>query len=138
MIKTPMRDISEFLENDVPEVYTVTQPSVYNAIGKKGIRRATIIKDYAYTITARQDRTPAQVIDLGGGKYRYLTERECWRLQGYSDEDFENAAAVQKRVGRYTMALYKQAGNSIAVPIFESIFRKMILGQTAETEASNE
>lgn len=138
LIKTPMRDISEFLENDVPEVYTVTQPSVYNAIGKKGIRRATIIKDYAYTITARQDRTPAQVIDLGGGKYRYLTERECWRLQGYSDEDFENAAAVQKRVGRYTMALYKQAGNSIAVPIFESIFRKMILGQTAETEASNE
>lgn len=138
LIKTPMRDISEFLETNVPEVYTVTQPSVYNAIGKKGIRRATIIKDYAYTITARQDRTPAQVIDLGGGKYRYLTECECWRLQGYSDEDFENAAAVQKRVGRYTMALYKQAGNSIAVPIFESIFRKMILGQTAETEANDE
>lgn len=138
LIKTPMRDISEFLESDVSEVYTVTQPSVYEAIGKKGIRRATIIKDYAYTITARQDRTPAQVIDLGGGKYRYLTERECWRLQGYSDEDFENAAAVQKRIGRYKMALYKQAGNSIAVPIFESIFRKMILGQTAETEANNE
>lgn len=138
LIKTPMRDISEFLETDVPEVYTVTQPSVLNVIGHKGIKRTTVIKDYAYTITTRQDRTPAQVIDLGGGKYRYLTERECWRLQGYSDEDFENAAAVQKRVGRYTMALYKQAGNSIAVPIFESIFRKMILGQTAETEASNE
>lgn len=138
LIKTPMRDISEFLETDVPEVYTVTQPSVLNVIGHKGIKRTTVIKDYAYTITTRQDRTPAQVIDLGGGKYRYLTERECWRLQGYSDEDFENAAAVQKRVGRYTMALYKQAGNSIAVPIFESIFRKMILGQTAETEANNE
>jgi len=138
LIKTPMRDISEFLESDVPEVYTVTQPSVLNVIGHKGIKRTTVIKDYAYTITTRQDRTPAQVIDLGGGKYRYLTERECWRLQGYSDEDFENAAAVQKRVGRYTMALYKQAGNSIAVPIFESIFRKMILGQTAEKEASNE
>ena len=138
LIKTPMRDISEFLETDVPEVYTVTQPSVLNVIGHKGIKRTTVIKDYAYTITTRQDRTPAQVIDLGGGKYRYLTERECWRLQGYSDEDFENAAAVQKRVGRYTMALYKQAGNSIAVPIFESIFRKMILGQTAETEVSNE
>lgn len=138
LIKTPMRDISEFLETDVPEVYTVTQPSVLNVIGHKGIKRATVIKDYAYTITTRQDRTPAQVIDLGGGKYRYLTERECWRLQGYSDEDFENAAAVQKRVGRYTMTLYKQAGNSIAVPIFESIFRKMILGQTAEMEANNE
>ena len=104
LIKTEMRDISEYLEKDVSEVYAVTQPSVYNAIGKKGIRRATVIKDYAYTITARQDRTPAQVIDLGGGKYRYLTERECWRLQGYSDADFEAAAAVQKKNGRYTMA----------------------------------
>lgn len=138
LIKTEMRDISEYLEKDVSEVYTVTQPSVYNAIGKKGIRRATVIKDYAYTITARQDRTPAQVIDLGAGKYRYLTERECWRLQGYSDTDFEAAAAVQKKNGRYTMALYKQAGNSIPVTIFESIFRKIILGETAEGEAHNE
>ena len=138
LIKTEMRDISEYLEKDVSEVYTVTQPSVYNAIGKKGIRRATVIKDYAYTITARQDRTPAQVIDLGAGKYRYLTERECWRLQGYSDTDFEAAAAVQKKNGRYTMALYKQAGNSIPVTIFETIFRKIILGETAEGEAHNE
>lgn len=72
------------------------------------------------------------MIDLHNGKYRYLTERECWRLQGYTDEDYEAAAAVQKRVGRYKMALYKQAGNSIAVPIFESIFRKIILGETEE------
>ena len=134
LIKTPMRNIAEFLETDVPEVYNVTQPSVYNAIGKKGIRRATVIKDYAYTITARQDRTPAQVIDLGGGKYRYLTEHECWRLQGYTDADFEAAAAVQEKNGRYAMALYKQAGNSIPVTIFESIFRKIILGQVKESE----
>lgn len=133
LIKTPMRDISEFLlDNDkVSPVYDVTQPSVYNAIGEKGIRRATVIQDYAFTITTRQDRTPAQVIDCGSGRYRYLTERECWRLQGYTDKDFEAAAAVQKRVGRYTMALYKQAGNSIAVPIFESLFKKIILGETA-------
>ena len=132
LIKTPMRNIKEFLEDNdkVPDQYLVTQPSVYNVIGHTGIKRTTIIEEYAYTITTRQDRTPAQVIDLHNGKYRYLTERECWRLQGYSDADFEAAAAVQKRIGRYTMALYKQAGNSIAVPIFESIFRKIILGET--------
>lgn len=134
LIKTPMRSLQEFLEDnsDVPEVYNVTQPSVLNVIGKKGIKRATVITDFAYTITTRQDRTPAQVIDRGNGKYRYLTERECWRLQGYTDADFEAAAAVQEKSGRYTMALYKQAGNSIAVPIFESIFKKIILGQTEE------
>lgn len=35
LIKTEMRSISEYLETDVSEVYTVTQPSVYNAIGKR-------------------------------------------------------------------------------------------------------
>lgn len=133
LITTPMKDIAEFLlDNEtVPPVYDVTQPSVYNVIGHTGIRRATVIKDFAYTITTRQDRTPAQVIDCGNGRYRYLTELECWRLQGYTDEDYKRAKGVQERSGRYYMALYKQAGNSIAVPIFESIFRKIILNETA-------
>lgn len=70
---------------------------------------------------------------MGGGRYRYLTERERWRLQGYTDADYEAAAAVHKKVGRYTMPLYKQAGNSIPVPIFESMFRKILLGETTES-----
>lgn len=131
----PMADIARYLEPnaDVPPVYDVTQPSVLNVIGETGIRRATVIEDYAYTITTRQDRTPAQVIDCGHGRYRYLTERECWRLQGYSDTDFERARSAQTRRGRYYMALYKQAGNSIPVPIFESMFRT-ILGDYLEVE----
>lgn len=131
LIRTPMKEIGNFLEDNdsVPDVYDVTQPSVRSVIGHTGIKRATVIREYAFTITTRQDRTPAQVIDCGGGRYRYLTERECWRLQGYTDEDFENAKAVQKRKGRYYTALYHQAGNSIAVPIFESIFRKIIKGE---------
>lgn len=126
--KKEMNNISEYLEDNtlVPEQYKVTQPSVLRVIGKSGIKRATVIKDYAYTITTRQDRTPAQVIDCGDGTYRYLTERECWRLQGYSDLDFNAASEVQKRVGRYKMALYRQAGNSIPVPIFESIFKVIL------------
>lgn len=131
LIKTEMKPLNDFLEDNdkVPAVYDVVQPSVLECIGQKGIRRATIIKDYTYTITTRQDRTPAQVIYCGNGRYRYLTERECWRLQGYTDEDFEKAKAVQKKKGRYYTDLYRQAGNSIAVPIFESIFRKIILNE---------
>lgn len=128
MEERPMQDIKTFLlDNDsVPPVYDVTQPSVLAAIGKKGIRRADIIDTYANTITCRQDRTPAQVIDCGSGRYRYLTELECWLLQGYSKEDFEAAKAVHnKNGGRYYMTLYKQAGNSIPVTIFESMFKAM-------------
>ena len=135
LVRTPMRNIREFLEcnEEVSKVYDVTQPSVKAVIGATGsVRRATIIKDYAFTVTTRQDRTPAQVIDCGNGRYRYLTELECWRLQGYTDEDFEKAKQAQQKKGRYYTALYKQAGNSIAVPIFESIFRKIILNETQE------
>lgn len=58
LIKTPMRPIADFLETDVDDVYRVTQPSVLNVIGKTGIKRATVIKEYAYTITTRQDASP--------------------------------------------------------------------------------
>lgn len=121
--KQNMRPISEFLEADASDEYLVTQPSVLSAIGNKGIKRATIIKDYCYTITERQDRCPAQVIDLGNGKYRYLTDKECWLLQGYNEEDYYNAAKVNTK-----RALYKQAGNSIPVTIFESIFKQLNIG----------
>lgn len=127
MQKKPMKDIQLFLEKEVSDCYMVTQPSVYSVIGAKGIRRATIIKDFANTITTRQDRTPAQVIDLGGGKYRYLTELECWRLQGYSDEDFFAAESTcQVEDNKMNRTLYHQAGNSIPVAIFEAMFEVML------------
>lgn len=119
--RKPMVNIKEFLENDVSEEYMVTQPSILKVIGNKGIKRATVIKDYCYTITERQDRCPAQVIDLDNGKYRFLTDKECWLLQGYSELDYLNASEVNSK-----RALYKQAGNSIPVPIFESIFKQIL------------
>lgn len=121
------RHLSEFLEDTTEEKYIVKQDSILRGIGGKGINRATIIKDFAYTITTKPMRSPAQVIELNDGKYRYLTERECWRLQGYDDEDFEAVLKVHPgREGKLNGALYKQAGNSIPVTIFESIFKVLI------------
>ena len=122
--RKPMQPIANYLESGpVDDFYTVKAPSMLRAIGQTGtVRRLPIIKNYCYTITERPDRAPGSgCIPIGGGKYRYLTEKECWRLQGYSDEDFEAAAGVNSR-----RALYKQAGNSIPVPIFESIFEAML------------
>lgn len=122
----PLMPIEKFLEpkERVDESYTVAAPSMLCCIGKRGVlRRIPIINNFCYTITERQDRAPnSGVIDLGNGKYRYLTERECWRLQGYSDQAFDAAARVNTR-----RTLYKQAGNSIPVPIFESIFEIVFL-----------
>ncbi len=125
---TLMKPLSDFLQKEVSDNYLVTQPSILNVIGETGVKRATVIKDYAYTITERQDRCPAQIIDCGNGKYRFLTELECWRLFGYSDEDYYAAerANPKKKGAIVNRALYKQAGNSIVVPIFESIFELLL------------
>ena len=130
LIRIKMRSIDQFLEDKVGEEYIVNQPSILAGIGRTDVKRTTVINDFAYTITTRQDRTPAQVIKMNDGRYRFLTERECWRLNGYSDYDYENAEKENpKRNGaRFNRTLYKQADNSIAVPIFESMFRKIILG----------
>lgn len=133
---TSMKNLSEVLQNNVSENYTVTQPSILKAIGRTGcVKRATIIKDFAYTITERQDRCPAQVIDCGNGRYRFLTELECWRLFGYSDKDYYAAekANPKKKSALVNRALYKQAGNSICVPIFEAIF-EVIFGEMIQTQ----
>ena len=129
--KKKTRSIYEFLENTNEKKYIVSQPSMLKKINSKDSSfggRVQVIKDYCNTITTKQMRCPnSGVVDLGDGTYRYLTERECWRLQGYSDEDFNNALIVNPgKEGKMNGTLYKQAGNSIPIPILEAIFKQLI------------
>lgn len=54
-------------------------------------------------------------------RIRKLTPRECWRLMGFSDSYFDMALST----GNSNTQLYKQAGNSIAVPVLEAIFKEL-------------
>ncbi len=120
-----MKPISELLEKQVDKRYTIKSPSMLAKIGTKANgfdRKLEVIKDYCYTITTKQNRCPnSGIISTGDGKYRLLTELECWRLNGYSDEDYYAAAQVNG-----TTALYAQAGNSIPVTIFEALFEQLL------------
>lgn len=49
-------------------------------------------------------------------KIRRLTPKECFRLQGFSDDLFEKAKAVNSDA-----QLYKQAGNGVTVPVVHAI-----------------
>lgn len=53
-------------------------------------------------------------------RIRKLTPKECWRLMGFDDEDFEKASKVNSN-----SQLYKQAGNSIVVNVLENIFKEL-------------
>jgi len=54
-------------------------------------------------------------------RIRKLTTKECFRLQGFPDELFYKAQEVNS-----DSQLYKQAGNSVVVPIIKVIGDKMI------------
>ena len=50
-----------------------------------------------------------------------LKPKECWRLMGFDDSDFEKASKVCSNT-----QLYKQAGNSIVVNVLEKIIYNLV------------
>ena len=58
-------------------------------------------------------------------KIRKLTPKECWRLMGFDDDDFEKAEKVCSN-----SQLYKQAGNSIVVNVLEGILKNLLPTKT--------
>ena len=66
--------------------------------------------------TLKADSHPAGMYD--GIRIRKLTPRECFRLMGFSDQNFDAA----KNVGISNSQLYKQAGNSIVVDVLYYIY----------------
>ena len=55
-------------------------------------------------------------------RIRKLTPKECWRLMGFDDEDFDKAAKVNSNT-----QLYKQAGNSIVVNVMIYILKNLLI-----------
>lgn len=69
-----------------------------------------------FTLTG-QDR---HGILTNGLRIRKLTPLECWRLQGFPDWAFDKAQEVNSN-----SQLYKQAGNSVTVPLMEFVAKRM-------------
>ena len=76
--------------------------------------------DITPTLTAGSSETIAVVETQY--RIRKLTPRECWRLMGYTDEDFDKAQGA----GVSNSQLYKQAGNAIVKQVLMGIFAQMI------------
>lgn len=73
------------------------------------------------TLTTRGKQSVSGVpIIYNNRKLRFITPKECWRLTGFDDEDFEKAEAVNSNT-----QLYKQAGNSIVVNVLEMLLKNV-------------
>lgn len=61
-------------------------------------------------------------------RIRKLTPRECWRLMGVKDEQFDRLHGISNS------QLYKLAGNSIVVDVLEAIFKNLLMPETTDTK----
>ena len=84
----------------------------------QGFDGTRIYKDIVPTL--RSQRSGLKIVT--DYKVRRLTPRECWRLMGFKDEHFDKAQEVCSNT-----QLYKQAGNSIVVPVMKAILKNLLL-----------
>ena len=132
-LKIKLKDI---LENEVEEKFYLKQNielklnnnTNTNVIGnlqmnkwQDFMKRIYNIDTYAPAISTMQGGNTEPKI-LVTNRIRKLTPKECWRLMGFSDEDFNKA----KETGNSNTQLYKQAGNSIVVNVLEKIFKNLL------------
>lgn len=81
-------------------------------------RKVYHLDSIAPTITATGAQSRIKVFE--NNKVRVLNPRECWKMMGFTDKDFD---AVEGTLN--DNALIKQAGNSIVVNVLEAIFTNL-------------
>lgn len=118
-ILIPQATKEGYIEMELPGICDLSYPNSTTRRGQvqdKGASCPTLT-------TGKKDICYVDVNNVGEYRVRRLTPRECWRLMGVSDTDFDKAKEFNS-----DSQLYKQAGNSIVVPVLEGIFENM-LGQ---------
>jgi len=123
-------DASNYISNECEENYNLkiknnTKQGYLMAYPGDGVytntstKRGTVQKSMIQTLTTFQDKG----VVLPDLRIRKLTPKECWRLMGFDDSDYEKASQVNSNA-----QLYKQAGNSIVVNVLIAILNNLIKG----------
>lgn len=122
--------LKDLLEDNVDEKYYLSDTQIQSIEKSNYIQNKRKIQEKTVcdTLCARDYKDPKCIkvynpICLNsngdGLRIRKLTPKECWRLMGFDDKDFEKAEKVNSN-----SQLYKQAGNSIVVNVLEQIFKQ--------------
>ena len=101
------------------------EPPQISVIGqlKGGEKGRVVDRDgIGYTLTATEYKDPLKIAEPGNThtvRIRKLTPRECWRLMGFLDEEFDRVHGISNS------QLYKQAGNSIVVNVLSALLSQL-------------
>ncbi len=119
-------------ENHGTVTATVVGEKEYERTPLKFLNRnqKNIEGDYAFCVDSC-NTGGVKEIEGNNLKIRKLTPKECWRLMGFDDSDFEKAKNAlnekfYKGKDKSSSQLYKQAGNSIVVNVLEKIFKNLL------------
>ena len=120
-----------FKENlEIAKINNDIKYNKINKIGKIDIKGKESIK-IVYNIngtspcldTMQGGNRQPKVLQNVDYRIRKLTPKECWRLMGFTDQEFNKA----KEIGTSDSQLYKQAGNSIVVNVLYHIFKNLFI-----------
>ena len=117
------------------QIPIINEPVLVGGLGEKKSNNGTQYyqQDRVYSMDGVAMCHPSQI---PGGSYNYLdptfrirklTEKECWRLMDFSDDDFDKASKVNSAT-----QLYTQAGNSIVKNVLVAIIGQMLEGKEDE------
>lgn len=118
--------------------YTPSREKIFKSNPHLAVDRNVFEGEYARTITTKQDRNPnsgivtfnKEILTDKNRYYRNLTPRECFLLMGVKEEDYDKLMdnnyyiSKDKRI-LPDSKLIKLAGNSIAIPVLEAIFKQI-------------
>ena len=117
-----------FNPNGLSATITATdykEPPQISVIGqlKGGEKERVVDRDgIGYTLTATEYKDPLKIAEPGDTRtvrIRKLTPRECWRLMGFLDAEFDRVHGISNS------QLYKQAGNSIVVNVLSALLSQL-------------
>lgn len=118
--------IENILEKSVPEKYYYNDKPLYKRLKKYEIKKGAVYQwRRQYLRENKKGVCPTLTANMGMGGHnvpivaddfgiRKLTPRECFRFQGYPD-NFKLPKTIADS------ALYKQAGNSVSVPVVKAV-----------------
>lgn len=110
------------IKNNTSKGYMVAEDGdgINLAYATSNTRRGRVQKKRSCTLTTSGNVATSVIDSSGDLPIRRLTPKECWRLQGFDDEQFDKAQAA----GVSDTQLYKQAGNAVTVPVIKKIAEK--------------
>lgn len=85
--------------------------------------RVLDIRGITQTLKATAYKNPVKILCDADYRIRKLTPRECFRLMGFTDAEFDRIKGVSNT------QLYKQAGNSIVVNVLAALFDKLLTAE---------